>query len=99
MKAYPRTANKYGGSRAKSAMGMVIPPFFGGSRVRISKIAMINRPRLRPALARTPLWKPVDPWKSLLSMMGWMTAPDRMNSRLDNVVRANLVELTKGGTR
>lgn len=34
-----------------------------------------RRPAQRPALARTPLWKPVDPWKSLLSMMVWSVPP------------------------
>lgn len=47
----------------------------GGSLVRMRDPAMTKRKTLRAALIFTALWNPTGPLISLLSIIGWMTAP------------------------
>jgi hypothetical protein len=48
----------------------------GGKCVRISNIATRRRETFMAALIRTALWNPIDPLINLLSMIGWITAPE-----------------------
>ena len=73
MDTHPNTVRAYGTSRANVFRSLnVLPPFLdeGGNRGFMSKFAMTKSPPTSPALARTPLWNPTDPLKSLLSKIG-----------------------------
>jgi hypothetical protein len=56
--------------------GKVVLFSLGGKRVRISDIATRRRETFIAPLIRTALWNPIDPLINLLSMIGWITAPE-----------------------
>jgi hypothetical protein len=73
---HPIVIKTYGRSRAqdptleKNFIGCL-----GGNLSRVRAIAITSRAKLRPALARTPLWNPTEPWNRRLSMMGCSIPP------------------------